>query len=115
MKKESSYILDMQNVLPAWTATNWYSMFSSSTTNLHDIKSNFDKIPNKAPPTFFHYLSKNYPNYNSRSFYSWEPLGKLLNVDSKNHEKNYLSDEKSVEEVKSIIKSKILPDFSFYI
>ena len=90
MTQDSSYTLEMQNVLPAWTATNWFSMFSSSTTNLHNIKSNYHKVPHYAPPTYFKFLSKKYPNFVSKTFYSWESLGRFLGVDSPKHKKYFL-------------------------
>lgn len=113
LKKDGAYSKEMQNVLPAWSATNWYSMFSSSTTNQHHIKGNFYKRRPDSPPTYFDVLFKKNPKLKVVSLFSWKKLNELLGGGGR-HKKSFLeNDELVFQETLKIIRSGKLPDFLF--
>ena len=111
--KESAYSLNMQNTLPAWSATNWFSMFSSTATNVHTIKGNIQRFPKNAPPTFLEYARSQNSSFTALSLHSWRNLNDIIGKGSHIKFDLLKNDDVVLEQLLQTIKNDQLADFTF--
>ena len=111
--KESAYSLNMQNTLPAWSATNWFSMFSSTATNEHTIKGNLQKFPKNAPLTYPQFAAQKDSSFKTLSYHSWANLNDIVGKGANISSNKLKWDDVVFDKLIETIEKDQLADFTF--
>lgn len=111
--QESAYSLNMQNTLPSWSATNWYSMFTSTATNVHSIKGNLQRFPKNGPPTYLEFATSQNSSFRALSYYSWKNLNDIVGKGDRINKFKQKNDDEVLEKLLNTIANDEMPDFTF--